>query len=113
MKLYRFVFYTSSFIILFAIVLPLFTLRDFPDFIIAWREFLVVISPSIFLLFLLLIVNHVSKKAYLVYSVALFVIALVATILTTIPFLSLGLFLFGLFPLVLISQKVAAQSMGP
>jgi hypothetical protein len=110
MKLYRFVFYASSFIILFAVFLPLFTLREFPDFIIAWREFLVTISPSIFLVFLLLILNHISTKAHLIYSVALFVIALVATISKAIPFLFFGLFLIGLFPLVLISQKFFAQS---
>ena len=110
MKIYRIVSFSSLVIIIIAFFLPLYTLREFPGHLIAWREFLLIVSPSFLLVGLLILFNHVSQRAFISTAVTASIILIVATMFNLIPFLFLALFMLGLIPLAVASWRLSTPS---
>jgi len=107
MNLYRIVSFSALAIIIVAIILPLYTLREFPGHLIAWRRFLLIVSPSFLLVGLLSIFNHVSQRAFISAAVTASICLIVAIMLKLIPFLFFALFMLGLIPLYFASWRLS------
>ena len=110
MKLYRIVSFTARAIIIVVIILPLYTLREFPGHLIAWRRFLLIISPSFLLVALLLLLNHFSQRAFIFAAVTASIILIVTAMFNLIPFLFLALFMLALIPLAFASWRLSTTS---
>jgi len=110
MKLYRIVSFTALAIIIVVIILPLYTLREFPGHLIAWRGFLLIVSPSFFLVGLLILFNHVSQRAFISATVTASICLIVAVMFKLIPFLFFALFMLGLIPLSFASWRLSMPS---
>jgi len=104
MKLYRLILYISILIIGIAIVLPLITLREFNEYILVWRNFIVIILPAFILVFLLLLSTRVTRNIFILTSFLSFVFLTMLSLFQKTPFLFVFIFTFGFIPIYKVSQ---------
>ena len=104
MKLYKLALYGSLVIVAFALLLLAFTPFTSPDSSIAWKSYILILSPAVALAALLFVAPRLSKRAFLFTTILFSAVAILLTFARWLPTILLGIFLVACFALYLSRQ---------
>ncbi len=113
MRIHRILSYSSLLVIAVALATPLITLRSFPDYLGAWKSFLVILVPAYLLAALLILFPRLSPAALARVSVIFLAFLLVGSVIGTFHLVLALLFAVGSLLLNLTSRKLRGQHSTP
>lgn len=113
MRLQRILSYSSLLVIAVALVIPLITLRSFPDYLRAWMSFFVILVPAYLLTALLFLFQQLSPTALTRVSALFLAFLLVGSIIGVFHLAFTLLFAVGSLVLNLVSRNHRGKSFSP
>jgi hypothetical protein len=107
MKMHRFVLVLSIILLIAALILPVITAFSFPNSTIYWGGLFVFLSPSLFLIVLLILFEKVNYKQLLYISVFFLILQLIGIIFHLSEMVLIFLYISGAMGILISKREIA------